>query len=99
MGGVKTSEATSTSTAGKVEKPSKWRLFHGKTSSERSSKPATVVVEEIEGRPSVLANSQRKKRSKKSSKVGLIVCSLLTWFILATKLTGICRLSVGKGIG
>lgn len=47
VGGVKPVEATPTSTAGtgKAEKkPSKWRLFHGKTSSEKSNKPAAPAA-------------------------------------------------------
>ena len=36
VGGTRATEATPTSTSGKVEKkPSKWRLFHGKTSGEK----------------------------------------------------------------
>ena len=92
MGRVKAIEATPTSTTGKAEKkPSKWRLFHGKTSSEKSSKPAAtaaVVAGSGGGGDRGKAVSfgkqtkqpKEKKTKKTSSKVGL-----LGWWVLIVK--------------
>ena len=81
VGRVRANEATPTSTAGKVEKkPSKWRLFHGKTSGDKSNKPATSAVTASgsggggERGKQVTFGKQTKqpkeKKSKKTSKVG-----------------------------
>ena len=82
MGGVRANEATPTYTAGKAEKkPTKWRLFHGKTSGDKSNKPATSTVAASgsggggggERGKQVTFGKQTKpkeKKNKKTSKVG-----------------------------
>ena len=87
MGGVKAGGATLTPTAGKTEKkPSKWRLFHGKSSSDKSSKPSAAAVAtgdrgrggggEKEGKQVTFGKQakQPKVKEKKSKKTTNKVC-------------------------
>ena len=86
MGGVKASEATATPTAGKVDKkPSKWRLFHGKSSSDKSNKPIAAVATGDSGRgeggKQVTFGKQAKqpKAKEKKSKKTTKVCWSVRW--------------------
>ena len=69
MGGVRASEATPTSRSGKVEKkPSKWRLFHGKTSNEKS-KPAVAGDDGAGGKQVTFGKQTKQVKEKKSKKI------------------------------
>ena len=69
MGGVRASEATPTSRSGKVEKkPSKWRLFHGKTSNEKS-KPVVVGDDGAGGKQVTFGKQTKQVKEKKSKKI------------------------------
>ena len=86
VGGVKAGGATPTPTAGKAEKkPSKWRLFHGKSSSDKSNKPSAAVAGgdrgrggggEKEGKQVTFGKQakQPKVKEKKSKKTTNKVC-------------------------
>lgn len=84
MGGVKPSEATPTPRASKTDKkPSKWRLFHGKTSTEKSNKPMATSSSAVAvgggggakdrgGKQVKQAKQPKEKKNKKTSKVGQV---------------------------
>lgn len=89
VGGVKPSEAKPTPRASKTDKkPSKWRLFHGKTSTEKSNKPMATASSAVAASDSGLgggggakdrggkqvkqAKQPKEKKNKKTSKVGQV---------------------------
>ena len=97
VGGVKAGGATPTPTAGKTEKkPSKWRLFHGKSSSDKSSKPSAAVAAgdrgrgggEKEGKQVTFGKQakQPKVKEKKSKKTTNKVC----WSVCGAKPVASC---------